>query len=312
MNLLILTQAVDKKNPILGFFHRWIEEFSKNCEHVIVICLESGEFGLPANVRVLSLGKETGCSRLKYLWRFYKYIRQERQNYDVVFVHMNQEYVLLGWKFWRLWGKKIWLWRNHAYGNFWTRLAVRLSDRVFCTSPQSFTAQFKKTELMPVGIDTDFFCPDLAVTKKPHSVLFLGRISPVKRALEFVEWFTGLSNDFTATIAGVVMTKDREYERVLKLKIKKLRIENRIKFFGVLSQQEARTLYCSHELYVNLTPAGSMDKTILEAAACQTRVKVENSHLKHLELLGGEDLRRYVVENHSLKKLVKRLCCIVA
>ena len=29
MKLLIITQAIDINNPVLGFFHRWIEEFSK-------------------------------------------------------------------------------------------------------------------------------------------------------------------------------------------------------------------------------------------------------------------------------------------
>ena len=57
MKLLIVTQAVDINNPILGFFHRWIEEFSKNCEKVTVIALGVGEYKLPQNVNILSLGK---------------------------------------------------------------------------------------------------------------------------------------------------------------------------------------------------------------------------------------------------------------
>src|SRR3989344_232174 len=120
MRLLIVTQKVDKKDPILGFFHRWIEEFAKNFEKVTVVCLEKGEYNLPTNVKVLSLGKEERRSKAEYISRFYRYIWQERKNYDAVFVHMNQEYVLLGWKFWKLWGKKIFLWRNHARGSLWT------------------------------------------------------------------------------------------------------------------------------------------------------------------------------------------------
>ena len=103
MRLLIITQKVNKNDPILGFFHRWIEEFAKRFEKLTVICLEKGEYSLPENVRVLSLGKEEGRSKAEYLSRFYRYIWEERNNYDAVFVHMNQEYVLLGWKFWKLW-----------------------------------------------------------------------------------------------------------------------------------------------------------------------------------------------------------------
>ena len=46
MKLLIMTQAVDQNDPVLGFFHRWIEEFSRHCERVHVICLKEGEHSL--------------------------------------------------------------------------------------------------------------------------------------------------------------------------------------------------------------------------------------------------------------------------
>ena len=42
--LLIFTQKADINDPVLGFFHKWIEEFSKNFESIIVVCLEKGEF----------------------------------------------------------------------------------------------------------------------------------------------------------------------------------------------------------------------------------------------------------------------------
>ena len=60
MRLLIITQKVDKNDPILGFFHRWIEEFAKHCQSIIVICLQKGEYNLPKNIKILSLGKEKG------------------------------------------------------------------------------------------------------------------------------------------------------------------------------------------------------------------------------------------------------------
>ncbi len=58
MKLLILTQKVDKNDPTLGFFHRWIEEFANHYENLTIICLEKGIYTLPKNVQVLSLGKE--------------------------------------------------------------------------------------------------------------------------------------------------------------------------------------------------------------------------------------------------------------
>lgn len=339
MKLLIITQAVDLDNPVLGFFHRWILEFSKHCELVTVICLEQGKYNLPAKVKVLSLGKETGQSKLKYLKNFYKYIWQERENYDKVFVHMNQEYVLLGSLLWKFWGKKIFLWRNHAMGNFITNLAVSLSDRVFCTSPRSYTARFSKTEIMPAGIDTDFFTPDSSVIKKPHSVLFLGRIAPVKNVELFIDSLNELQKrqtDFSATIAGSVLPRDAEYERKIKTKVLEYGLAEKAKFIGSANQEQARRLYREHELYVNLTAAGSLDKTIFEAMACGVTPLVINTFLHDklpesfvlpadpdsiqvadylekimkrdtLELKGFSNLVQQVASNQSLEKLVKLL-----
>ena len=68
---LIITQIIDKDDPILGFFHRWVEEFAKHIDHIDVICLKKGEHTLPSNVSVYSLGKEGGESRIKYTFRVY-------------------------------------------------------------------------------------------------------------------------------------------------------------------------------------------------------------------------------------------------
>ena len=289
MKLLVITQKVDKNDPILGFFHRWIEEFAKWCEFVTVICLGKGEYHFPTNVKILSLGKEEGRLKAEYLSRFYRYIWNERKNYDAVFVHMNQEYVLLGWELWRLLGKKIFLWRNHAKGNLWTRMAVLLSNKVFCTSPSSYTARFKKTKIMPVGIDTEFFKPDPNVIREKDSVLLLGRISPVKRVLEFIDWVK--NSGLKATIAGPILTEDKAYgELVLKS------LTSKIKYIGHVDQEGAKRLYQSHEIYANFTPAGSMDKTIVEAVACGAKLEVRNP-----------DLKNFRVEAHSLQLLMEKI-----
>lgn len=330
MRLLILTQKVDRNDPILGFFHRWVEEFAKNFEKITVICLEEGEHDLPENVRVLSLGKENGRSRFKYIWNFYKYIWKERKNYDVVFVHMNQEYVILGWKFWKLWGKKIYLWRNFPYGTIFTRIAVLLSDKVFCTSPQSYTAQFKKTEIMPVGIDTEFFKPDPSIEKIPNSILFLGRIDEVKRVKEFIEALKQLTIPFKANIYGDPTYPNSVYEKEVIELAKPLVEKGLLTINSSVTNDETKRLYQSHEIYVNLTPSGSFDKTIIEAMASGCLVVCTNEALKGVlpesfivgdsasccikEALSVEDKqmiidtsRNYVLQKHSLDKLVNRL-----
>ena len=157
MKLLICTQKVDKNDSVLGFFHRWIEEFAKHCEMVTVICLEKGEYSLPNNVKVLSLGKEHGVSRLKYLFCFYTYIWKYRKEYDKVFVHMNPEYVVLGGLFWRLLKKKIALWYMHKSVNLKLRIAERLVHNIFTGTKESFRLKTNKLHITGHGIDTAAF-----------------------------------------------------------------------------------------------------------------------------------------------------------
>ena len=82
MRLLILTQAVDRSDSNLAFFHSWVEAFAARCDTVTVVCLREGEHALPANVRVLSLGKERGTFRITRLFLFFRYIISRKREYD--------------------------------------------------------------------------------------------------------------------------------------------------------------------------------------------------------------------------------------
>src|SRR3990167_8654475 len=187
MTLLVLTQSVDTKDPILGFFHRSLLELAGRSERIIVIALYVGKHSLPENVRVYSLGKESGTSKMTRVWRLLRYIVVLRKEYDAVFVHMNEEYVVLGGVLWKLFGKKIYLWRNHYAGSFLTAVAARLSTNVFYKSKNSYTANFANALSMPVGIDLELFKPNPSLTPAPHSILSLGRIAPSKHIHVLIE-----------------------------------------------------------------------------------------------------------------------------
>lgn len=286
MKLLIITQKIDKNDTVLGFFHGWVRELAKKYEQITVICLGVGEYDLPSNVKVFSLGKEKKASRFAYVLNFYKYIWNERKNYGKVLVHMNQEYVLLGGVFWRLIGKKVFLWRNHPKGNFLTRCAVFLSNKVFCTSTYSFTAKFKKTKIMPVGIDMNTYSRDEQMARKPNSVLFFGRISPIKRPDVFIEACRILQEtsgkDFFAAIVGEPLPIHVPYFNEIRKSAEKLTSLGMLAFEQAIPSKEAPLLYNKYEVYVNSTPSGSFDKTILEAMACEVMVCTSNKSLREL------------------------------
>lgn len=271
MRLLVTTQTLDVNDPLLGFFHGWIREFSKNFDEIHVVCLKEGEHDLPQHVHVHSLGKESGESRLKYVLRFYSYTFRYRRSYDKVFSHMNPHYVILGGMFWKLWGKEIFFWRNHAKINWMTEVAARFAKHVFYTSDKACTRKYVHAIRMPVGIDMELFRYSPKAETKEKKILFLGRVSPVKRVELFVHAAHALPQTYRLHLYGDAPPQDSAYGEEMRRKARESVI-----FHPSIRNYETPEIYQSHDLYVNMTPEGSMDKTVLEAVACGTLVIAAN------------------------------------
>ncbi len=271
MRLLLITQVVDRNDSVLGFMHGWIEKLAEHFEHISVICLKKGDFRLPNNVEVFSLGKEEGTSRVMRIIRFFRYIFVLRSSTDGVFVHMNPEYVVLGGMFWRLWEKRIVLWYNHGQRNLRLRLAMMLSNVVCYTSPYSASAGNAKSRQMPVGVDTkrfvySHFSP--RVHEGHREVLYLGRIAPVKRVDVIVEAVRRLLDAgvyMTLSVVGEALLKDSAYMGSLR------RMERTgIAFRGAESDRDkVIAVLNSNEFLINASPPGMYDKVVFEAMACE-------------------------------------------
>lgn len=284
MKLLLYTQAVNSQDPILGFMHGWLSEFAKHWESITVVCLFEGEHHLPANVSVLSLGKNEGRGRLTYLYRFFSYSFFSRVPYDAVFVHMNQEYVLLGGFFWRLLGKRVALWYNHAAGSFLTRLSAALAHHVFHTSPFAFVAGSSHARTMPAGIDTTLFREYSDIPRESNSVLSLGRIAPIKGLDVLVDGIKSLESrhiPLHARIVGDPAPRDKAYAEYLHHHASELVRAGVLEFLPGVPNTQTPALYAQHLVFVNLSPSGLYDKTILEAAACGTLPLVSSRAFVH-------------------------------
>jgi len=283
MNLLITTQKVDVNDKVLGFFHRWIEEFSRHYESVTVLCLEEGKHMLPENVHVLSLGKEKRRSRFLYVLNFYTYIWRERKHYDAVFIHMNPEYAVLGGFLWKIWRKKIALWYNHRSGSFLIRIAVYFADVVFYTSPFSFIANLPKGKKMGAGIDTKYFKRDPNIKRGKDSVLSLGRISAIKNIDVIIGAFLLLDSreiSFKVNIYGEPTERDISYYKRIQKLAHPLVKKGIVTFHRGVAHNDTVHIYNQNEIFINMTPSGSFDKTILEAMACEAVVLTCNKSFK--------------------------------
>ena len=304
MKLLILTQVMDQKDSSLGFFQKWVAMLASKFEHIEVVFLKEGEHHMPANVSVHSLGKEFGRNRFKYILLFYYFIIKYSRNYDAVFVHMNQEYVLLGGLLWKILGKKVFMWRNHYAGSIFTDIAVAFCDKVFCTSRFSYTARFKKTVLMPVGVDEQSVHLDEHIDRIPRSILFLGRLDISKRPdllLEALGILAKQGIEFTATFAGGPSDKNSEYPAKLHAQAEALNITDRIVFVGAVPNTETYRYYRAADIFVNCSKSGMFDKTIFKAIACGCLVLATSRDFA--DLVGQE----FVFPEHDAMALAAKL-----
>jgi len=334
MRILIVTQTLDSQDSNLGFFHRWVEEFSKHCESVIVICLQEGEYQLPENVRIYSLGKESGRKNsFIYAWHFLKLITKLRKQYNAVFVHMNPEYVVLGGIFWKIWCKRIGLWYVHRKVDFKLRVAAVFADVIFTASKESFRLKSSKVKIVGHGIEVENFSS--TEPGNQNRAVTVGRISRSKN-LEILLDAVALVPEISLDIYGATHTPDdRDYLAELERRVNELGIHERVLFAGVVPHQNIPELLSSYRLFLHASGTGSLDKAGLESMAAGGPVIssseafeeilkpyglfVKNGTAENfagaIEKFGkrgdreavAAQLRREVSENHSLTKLIPKI-----
>ncbi|MDO8601489.1 MAG: glycosyltransferase family 4 protein, partial [bacterium] len=194
-----------------------------------------------------------------------------------------------------------------------------LSDVVFYTSPQSFSAKYKKSRIMPVGIDTERFriqdtryLPAGRQGKIPNTILYLGRFSPVKNVDVLIEAANLLDKqgiDFILNIVGRPGEGEEQHFKKVKDIAKGLEDRGKIRFLGKVANYQAPEIYSQNDIFVNLTQVGSFDKTTLEAMACQNMVLVSNPVF---EGIFPKELREILMfEERDAEDLAKKLAYLM-
>lgn len=251
VNLLIVTQKVNRNDPVLGFFHRWLEEFARHFSQVVVIAAAVGEYDLPAHVAVHSLGKEQGASKWKRILKFEELFSFHYARADAVFFHMSPEFVLASSPFLLSLPKISSLWYIHRQGGWRLKLAERMVDYLFTAAEETFPLPSKKVIYTGHAIDTDFFQPRPGGNRKIGNVvklLSVGRISPVKgyetiiSACALFKEVAG--HPWTLSIVGAPVTaRDHAYFASLKNMIAEKGLGAEIIFEGGHPYQEMPLIY---------------------------------------------------------------------
>lgn len=312
MRLLIMTQKVDSSDPILGFFHRWIEEFAKKCETITVIGQKIGPHDLPANVRVVSLGKEDGATYLQQIRRFRKFIGQEQ--YDAALVHMTPIWVVLG-AF--AWTKPVCLWYEARGARWPLQIALRMVRKVFSASAAGMPIATTKSVITGHGIDTDLFA--FGSAKRTIPLITVGRITQSKNLPAIMDSAQALH--LPLKIVGAPLTDDDH----LLMKTQKITGES-------LSQAHLIPVLQNASIFLHASTT-SLDKAVLEAMACGCIVVSSAAAFKKvlppecvctnetmaqtvMQILAlpetkqealRKELREIVVKHHSLPRLIDLL-----
>lgn len=281
MKLLICTQIVDRTDPVLGFFHAWIQELEGHFDSVEVICLKEGSHALPPHVRVHSLGKEKGYGRIRKMARFLHLIISLRHDYDAVFVHMNPEYVLLGGMLWRLWRKTIGLWYAHGSVTTVLRLAVLVAHHVFTSTPEGCRVRSSKIRIVGQGIDTDRFSPSVDSKDPGASLVTVSRIArskDIQMVIEVLQILRAQFSTATLSIIGTPLTDDdRAYQIELEHYIHTHGLSDSVRFLGGIPNEQLPEALRSYNFLINAYRNKSLDKAILEAMAAGLMVVSSNA-----------------------------------
>ena len=309
MKLLIFTQKVDRNDVVLGFFHEWLFEFSKRCESIIVICLYKGEYDLPKNVKVLSLGKEAGTGKLSYLVNLYHHLQNTNGTYDRVFVHMNPIYlVLCGWYF--KWKKiPVYMWYVHRSVDWKLKIATKFTTKVFSSAKESFRIETSKVIFLGHGID---------VAKLPNTshlftgnvlkIVHIGRITAIKNIEVLLEAGALLKKrdlKIQLTFWGDCVTeKDRVYKKSLEMIIAEKGLQNEVFFAGAMQHQDLAQKLIESHITVNMTPPGGMDKVVLESILLGIPTFTSNTAFKGVF---GADADMFMYQFQNSKDLADKI-----
>lgn len=346
MKLLMITRKVDQQDASpAGFTYNWVKKIGQRLEKLYVITWQKSSQGdLPENIEIISLPKNKllkifiwPFKLLKFLARVDGVFCHQNPEYTI----LSAPWAIIFRKRIISWYTHKAVNCRRRLMELLADKILTASDKSF---RQPLFA--KKVEITGHGIDTDYFkkWPIRGKDEGKFKIVSIGRISPVKDyetligAIEILVKERKIKDLAVEIIGEPVLESDWNYFLNFKESIKEKSLKNYIKTYehGIAHSQILES-YSYSDLMINLSQTGSIDKAVLEAMACQTLVLTSNEAFidvlrderllfkprdsrdladKIIGLMNlpdeekqniGQRLRKEVVENHNLDKLVEKI-----
>ena len=258
---------------------------------------------------------------------------------DAVFAHMNPEYVLAVAPVCKPLRIPIITWYLHKHVSLRLKLAHALSEKVLTAHEHGCRIRSSKVIVTGHGIPIPK-APQL-VHDKQNVIISVGRVSKIKRyedAIRALSRVRRARKDVRLKIVGPIY--DFEYQRALLKIAREEGVDDALTFTGPVPHVEMGKIYDEAALLVSCCPA--LDKVVLEAMAhgvpvvvadpmfdellknhtayCRYRsgnpTDLASKILTLLENEGlraevGRDLRRAVIEKHSLERLISKIFDVI-
>jgi glycosyltransferase involved in cell wall biosynthesis len=263
--LVFVTQAADRRHPVLGATLAKIRALAARVDEVVVLAASVDPDVLPANCRARSFGASTQTLRGA---RYVAALAPELARRPVALVaHMSPVFALLAAPLAKPLRVPVLLWFTQQAAGRKLALAARAADVLLTVDERSLPLRSPKVRAIGHGIDVDSLSCLPGREPPLRRLLGLGRYAPAKDWATVVRALAELP-DATLDLYGPVLTPaDREHLPALRQLAGDLGVADRVRFGDAVPYAQVPVLLEQADALVNATLGNSADKVVYEAAA---------------------------------------------
>lgn len=303
--LYLFNLSLDLDNPVLATTNLWVNEFSKYFAQVEVYSTHTGRYFVNNNVDVHQLGGGSIFRRALAILRLTILIPRvvARPKNSIVLHHQSPRTSCFPGVIFRIAGVPQGLWYSHSSKPISLRIGARLVNKIYSSSPGSLPLKSEKAFFFGHGIDTN---AALGAVKNSQGVregvLFIGRISPIKRLEECIQALN--ESEYRQQVFTVIGPSydDFTYQQKMETLAKELGVN--VKFEKSISHDLVyERMANSHMFYAGMK--NSVDKSCLEAAASGSLVITTDT--SSAQLTGMNEVWKILNKNDSLPDLASQI-----